>query len=107
MGPLYSFLKELLGRCHRLKQEIQAVSALPQESGGYRDWALRLLDEVEQRIGHLLRDPDIHVAELAKNYLHDYKRLAEFVHTFEWGPVLVLTRYSERDRLATLYPPRR
>lgn len=54
------------------------------------------------QIEEIQKDPDIGLDDLAKNFLHKYKRLAERIHEMEWGPILAVSRYSERDRLPTL-----
>lgn len=99
---LYSFLNDLLQRCRRLNQELIDLVSLPTEVSSYREWVAKLLQSTEKRIENLLQDPDIKLTELAKNYYHDYKRLAELVWNLEWRPILALTRYSDTDRLATL-----
>jgi hypothetical protein len=99
---LHGLLKDLLQRCHRLKQELTSLVSLPMEVSPYKEWVLNFVQVTEKRIEYLLEDPDIRDRGLAKNYYHAYKRLSEIVWRLEWRPILALTRYSERDRLATL-----
>jgi hypothetical protein len=99
---LHDLLNDLLYRCRHLDQELAKIASVPPEISSYRTGAIERVRQVEIRIARLLEDPDIKEPSLAKNYLHDYKRLEELVRIIEWGPVMAITRYSERDRLATL-----
>lgn len=101
-GLLHGFLNDLLQHCRRLNTEVKGMSAVPPEVTDYWHGVMQLLERIEQRIQDMLQDPDIQTPALAKNYMHDYKRLAESIRALEWQSVLALLRYSRRDRLATL-----
>lgn len=99
---LHDYLVDLHHRCSQLLKELSKIQTVPPEIEDYKEGIVGQLEKVGARISRLLADPAIKMPELAKNYLHDYKRLAEQVQYLEWSPVLAITRYSSQDRLATL-----
>lgn len=99
---LQGLLNDLLQRCNRLKDEVENIKSVPEEISDYRVGTTKYLDEIVVQIEEIQKDPDIGLDDLAKNFLHKYKRLAERIHEMEWGPILAVSRYSERDRLPTL-----
>jgi len=99
---LQGLLNDLLQRCNRLRQEVENISSVPDEISDYRDGIIKHLGEIGLQIRRIQEDPDIGLEDLAKNFLHIYKRLAEQIHAIEGRPVLAILRYSERDRLPTL-----
>lgn len=102
MGPqLHMLLFDLRQRCAHLLDGVKGLSSLPPEAQPCADWTQRVLERALGQLDGLLADPGIRVPELARNYLHHYKRLAELARATEWGPVLALERYSPQDRLIT------
>lgn len=99
---LQGLIADLLQRCDRLNQEIQNISPLPHEVEDYRDGIVKQLSDLDSRIKTIQQDPDIDEPAFTKNFLHKYKRLSERVSALEAGPVLALSRFSEKDRLLTM-----
>jgi hypothetical protein len=98
---LQGLLSDLLQRCNRLKQEVQHINALPHEVDVYKEGIVNQLSDIESRIKAIQHDPDIEVPAFTKNFLHKYKRLSERVSALEAGPVLAISRFSDRDNLLT------
>ncbi|MCL0073099.1 hypothetical protein M1N91_02645, partial [Dehalococcoidia bacterium] len=99
---IQGLLNDLLQRCNRLKQELNNMANVTDEISDYWEWITKDLDRVHTQIIEIQKDPDIGLETLAKNFLHKYKRLAEHIYSLEWGPILAISRYSDRDRLPTL-----
>jgi hypothetical protein len=99
---LHHLLFDLRQRClHLLARLDSDKGTLEAEAEQYRDSMTQRVVRTGQLIDQLLADPGIQVIQLAKNYYHDYKRLAEMIQWVEEGPAVVLGRFNDDDLVMT------
>jgi hypothetical protein len=98
---LQGLLNDLLEKCNHLIQEVRSLDNLPAEVKNYQTSILERLSKIESDIRIIQSDHSIGSTAFTKNYLRKYKRLAERLYLLEWGPVLALSRFSERDTFST------
>jgi hypothetical protein len=100
-------LKELLHDAERRGGKIAAglrdlAGQVPGEVEAYREKMLQRVEHAVQHVGSLLADPDLEQPLYATSYFREYKVIARLIQALENVALLVLKRYTEPDRKATV-----
>jgi len=98
--PLRQLLHDLRQRILLIQDEASKVRVLP-ETEGYLSWVIESIENLRSKVDGLIETPDIEDPEYAKNFLRKYRQLARRVHSLVAVPLLVLTRFTDKDRFPT------
>jgi hypothetical protein len=97
---LEPLLHDLAERFRFLEEELNLM-AVPPEAEDAKKRIHHLVVRAKNRVDGVLTDPDISRPEFAKNFYHTYKRLSELAQAIDEGPLFVLSRFRDQDRLLT------
>lgn len=99
---VHQLLFDLHQRSRFLSDQLTRLAGkLPTDAESYRGKMANRAERTADLIQSMLSDPGLQHPQLAKNFFHAYKRLAELLHEIESGPLLALKHFDNGEWLIT------